>query len=133
MLYPCLHLGSSVEIWTRPIGDHSQLPLPPPPLKNFTSNIAHFLGANILLLYIYAGNVLWIGDRFVTYRPCVDLLLFYLSEVLKRFLDIDHLISLIVTVPKRDTQRTAEATITNVREPSTASSFFVHSSLVPGL
>lgn len=34
--------------------------------------------------------------------------------MLKRFLDIDHLISLIVTVPKRDTQRTAEATITNV-------------------
>ena len=34
--------------------------------------------------------------------------------VFKRFLDIDHLLSLIVTVPKRDTQKTAENTITNV-------------------
>ncbi len=36
------------------------------------------------------------------------------AVVLKRFLDIDHLISLLVTVPKRDTHRTAENTIANV-------------------
>lgn len=38
----------------------------------------------------------------------------HIVSVLKRFLDVDHLISLIVAVPKRDTQKTAESTIINV-------------------
>ena len=74
-----------------------------------TLTVAHFSSFQQDMFYSLEAG-LSIGQVVtVIYRTSLSLHL-----VLKRFLDIDHLISLLVMVPKRDTQKSAESTITNV-------------------
>lgn len=71
-----------------------------------------------LFSHLHVGNVFWHWFRYVRFSHydvmMMSFLLMALTVVLKRFLNVDQLISMCVYMPKRDTPKTADRAITYV-------------------